>query len=148
MLASLFNPTCGVPSVNLVDQPNGARIVDSCARLEANINGVVALAMAGVLLLLSFTWTQSDGNGGQQPVIPLYWIALPLLLGAATYVLSPMLAINRFRTEQDNFVSSGMSKSAWLVMRAQQKAAAQQAAAVTGAGLDIAGAVLGSGGRR
>jgi len=141
-LASLLDPTCGVPSINYVDDPLGAAKVAKCARTNGMIGAWVFGAIAALLAVLSFSWTQSDGNGGQQPVIPLAWIVLPMLLAAASLVLSPWVAAKKFGSDQLNFRSSGMGKADWIRLRTQQQEAAQQAAAISGAGFNIASALV------
>lgn len=83
-------------------------------------------------------WTVDDGSGAPTPAIPWYWVLLPLLLAAATLVLTKPLVTRRFATDVDSYHASGMPKGDWLRMRAQQDAAKAQANATRSAGADIA----------
>ena len=141
-MASFIDPQCGVPLLDFVDAPNSAQVVHKCVTLSARVNGGVWLVVALAIVILSVVWTTpSDPNDQSSPrvaVLSAGWAVVPLLLGAYMLFLSPVFKTQRFRTDQASFVASGMTKTDWLNLRQRQAAARQQAAAITGAGLDIA----------
>lgn len=151
--AWMIRAECGVPRSHYVNSANGRAVAEGCAQLDAVAIAAASFVVSLALLLLHLFGPRQpagvgadpmddDGEaalqarGPEPPLVPLWVVPLPFLLGAAGVGAAPRVAAKTFDVTKAAWDSSEMSKVDYVQMAvAGERLKAQAANAIRSSGI-------------